>query len=132
MSDTKRACVQCEFWCVNDARAESGICHRFPSGHHTGRDYWCGEFRQSVLGEYQELLLKPMDELELSARVSGAMTNDCIYTVGALLERSHGELLRIPNFGKKSMEELICVMKSLGVEMTHGRWSVQEKKQPRP
>jgi hypothetical protein len=48
----------------------------------------------------------PIDALELNARAYACLHNDCIDTVEQLRTISDAELLRIPNFGRKSLEEV--------------------------
>lgn len=48
----------------------------------------------------------PIDELELSVRGHRCLVNEYIETVGDLVNKSDAELLRIPNFGRKSLREI--------------------------
>lgn len=50
--------------------------------------------------------LTPVAELELSSRADNCLNNEGLKTVGEVMAKSDGELLRIPNFGKKSLREL--------------------------
>ncbi|MDI3472114.1 MAG: DNA-directed polymerase subunit alpha [Thermotogaceae bacterium] len=54
----------------------------------------------------EEIFLKPIEELELSVRSLNCLKRDKIETIGDLLNRTEDELLRIRNFGKKSLDEV--------------------------
>ena len=66
-------------------------------------------------------LLKSVDELELSARVMNVFKNDSIVYLGDLVQKSAGELLRTPNFGRLSLNEIKGLLKernlSLGMDI---------------
>ena len=66
-------------------------------------------------------LLKGVDELELSARVMNIFKNDSIVYLGDLVQKSEGELLRAPNFGRLSLNEVKGLLKernlSLGMDI---------------
>ena len=66
-------------------------------------------------------LLKSVDELELSARVMNVFKNDSIVYLGDLVQKSAGELLRTPNFGRLSLKEINGLLKernlSLGMDI---------------
>jgi DNA-directed RNA polymerase subunit alpha len=50
-------------------------------------------------------LLRKVDELELSVRSANCLKNDNIVYIGDLVQKSEGEMLRTPNFGRKSLNE---------------------------
>lgn len=54
----------------------------------------------------EEIFIKPIEELELSVRSLNCLKRDKIETIGDLLSRTEDELLRIRNFGKKSLDEV--------------------------
>ncbi|HDM70940.1 MAG TPA: DNA-directed RNA polymerase subunit alpha [Thermotogales bacterium] len=56
--------------------------------------------------ELMDTLLKSIDELELSARSLNSLKRDKIMTIGELIERKPEDLLKIKNFGKKSLQEV--------------------------
>ena len=60
-------------------------------------------------------LKKPIDELELSVRSMNCLKNDGINYVEDLVQKTEGELLRTPNFGRKSLDELRETLKMLGL-----------------
>lgn len=55
---------------------------------------------------WDEFSRTSIDELELSARAHRALWNDSIETIRQLVDKPEAELLRIPNFGKKSLREV--------------------------
>mgnify|MGYP006279493599 CR=1 FL=1 len=64
-----------------------------------------------------ELLLKPVDNLELTVRTYNCLKAESIFTVGELVQRTELELLRMPNFGKKSLSEVKEVLQSYGLKL---------------
>ena len=59
-------------------------------------------------------LKKCVDELELSVRSMNCLKNDNIIYVEELVQKTESELLRTPNFGRKSLNELTEALKMLG------------------
>ena len=51
--------------------------------------------------EFNPLLLKKVDELELSVRSANCLKNDNIVYIGDLIQKTEAEMLRTPNFGRK-------------------------------
>jgi len=64
----------------------------------------------------RKLLLKPVEELELTVRASNCIKEAKIRTIGELVSRSDSEMLKFKNFGKKSLNELAAVLKNRGLE----------------
>lgn len=66
-------------------------------------------------------LLKKVEELELSVRSANCLKNDNIIYIGDLVQKTEGEMLRTPNFGRKSLNEIKEVLSSmslyLGIEV---------------
>jgi DNA-directed RNA polymerase subunit alpha len=62
-------------------------------------------------------LLRKVDELELSVRSANCLKNDNIVYIGDLVLRSEPEMLRTPNFGRKSLNEIREVLKVMGLEL---------------
>lgn len=62
-------------------------------------------------------LLKKVDELELSVRSANCLKNDNIVYIGDLIQKTEGEMLRTPNFGRKSLNEIKEVLERLNLEL---------------
>ena len=62
-------------------------------------------------------LKKSIDELQLSVRSMNCLKNDGINYLEDLIQKTPGELLRAPNFGRKSLNEIIEALKMLGLEL---------------
>src|SRR5690606_9526305 len=58
-------------------------------------------------------LLKKVDELELSVRSANCLKNDNIVYIGDLIQKTEGEMLRTPNFGRKSLNEIKEVLATM-------------------
>ena len=69
-------------------------------------------------------LLRKVDELELSVRSANCLKNDNIVYIGDLVQKTEQEMLRTPNFGRKSLNEIKEVLSSmgLGLGMTVTGW----------
>ena len=66
---------------------------------------------------FNKNLLRKVDELELSVRSANCLKNDNIVYIGDLVQRSEPEMLRTPNFGRKSLNEIREVLKVMGLEL---------------
>ncbi|MBB6227329.1 DNA-directed RNA polymerase subunit alpha [Polymorphobacter multimanifer] len=62
-------------------------------------------------------LLKKVDELELSVRSANCLKNDNIIYIGDLVQKSESEMLRTPNFGRKSLNEIKEVLGHMGLRL---------------
>ena len=62
-------------------------------------------------------LLKKVDELELSVRSANCLKNDNIVYIGDLIQKSEAEMLRTPNFGRKSLNEIKEVLSAMGLHL---------------
>ncbi len=62
-------------------------------------------------------LLKKVDELELSVRSANCLKNDNIIYIGDLVQKSEPEMLRTPNFGRKSLNEIKEVLSGMGLHL---------------
>jgi DNA-directed RNA polymerase subunit alpha len=62
-------------------------------------------------------LLRKVDELELSVRSANCLKNDNIVYIGDLVQKSEQEMLRTPNFGRKSLNEIKEVLSSMGLAL---------------
>src|SRR5271156_7134012 len=64
---------------------------------------------------FNKNLLRKVDELELSVRSANCLKNDNIVYIGDLVQKSEQEMLRTPNFGRKSLNEIKEVLTSMGL-----------------
>jgi len=62
-------------------------------------------------------LLKKVEELELSVRSANCLKNDNIVYIGDLVQKSEGDMLRTPNFGRKSLNEIKEVLSMMGLHL---------------
>jgi DNA-directed RNA polymerase subunit alpha len=62
-------------------------------------------------------LLKKVDELELSVRSANCLKNDNIVYIGDLVQKTEAEMLRTPNFGRKSLNEIKEVLAQMGLHL---------------
>ena len=65
--------------------------------------------------EFNKNLLKKVDELELSVRSMNCLKNDNIIYIGDLVQKTESEMLRTPNFGRKSLNEIKEVLNSMSL-----------------
>ena len=65
--------------------------------------------------EFNKNLLKKVDELELSVRSMNCLKNDNIIYIGDLVQKTEGEMLRTPNFGRKSLNEIKEVLNNMSL-----------------
>ena len=66
---------------------------------------------------FNPVLLKKVDELELSVRSANCLKNDNIVYIGDLIQKTEAEMLRTPNFGRKSLNEIKEVLASMGLHL---------------
>jgi DNA-directed RNA polymerase subunit alpha len=66
---------------------------------------------------FNPAFLKKVDELELSVRSANCLKNDNIVYIGDLVQKSEAEMLRTPNFGRKSLNEIKEVMAQMGLHL---------------
>ena len=72
--------------------------------------------------EHEELpfnrnLLRKVDELELSVRSANCLKNDNIIYIGDLVQKTETDMLRTPNFGRKSLNEIKEVLGQMGLHL---------------
>ena len=70
---------------------------------------------------FNPALLKKVDELELSVRSANCLKNDNIVYIGDLIQKTEAEMLRTPNFGRKSLERDQGSARRHGPAPGHGR-----------
>ena len=66
---------------------------------------------------YDPILLRPVDELELTVRSANCLKAEDIYYIGDLIQRTENELLKTPNLGRKSLNEIKEVLASRGLTL---------------
>jgi DNA-directed RNA polymerase subunit alpha len=67
--------------------------------------------------QLNRFLLKKVDELELSVRSANCLKNDNIIYIGDLVQKTEAEMLRTPNFGRKSLNEIKEVLATMGLRL---------------
>jgi len=67
--------------------------------------------------EVDPILLRPVDDLELTVRSANCLKAETIYYIGDLIQRTEVELLKTPNLGKKSLTEIKDVLASRGLSL---------------
>ena len=67
--------------------------------------------------DFNPLMLKKVDELELSVRSANCLKNDNIVYIGDLIQKTEAEMLRTPNFGRKSLNEIKEVLSGMGLHL---------------
>jgi len=77
------------------------------------------ERREEIASElpFNKNLLMKVDELELSVRSANCLKNDNIIYIGDLVQKSEAEMLRTPNFGRKSLNEIKEVLSQMGLHL---------------
>ena len=85
------------------------------------------EPRKEVVAEaipdlaFNPAFLKKVDELELSVRSANCLKNDNIVYIGDLVQKTEAEMLRTPNFGRKSLNEIKEVLAQMGLHLVARR-----------
>lgn len=75
------------------------------------------EEKEHATPNFDSNLLKKVDELELSVRSANCLKNDNIVYIGDLIQKTETEMLRTPNFGRKSLNEIKEVLGRLDLEL---------------
>ena len=76
-----------------------------------------GDVSTTDTNQLNRYLLKKVDELELSVRSANCLKNDNIIYIGDLVQKTEAEMLRTPNFGRKSLNEIKEVLSSMGLRL---------------
>ena len=71
----------------------------------------------SCSSSFDPILLRPVDELELTVRSANCLKAENIYYIGDLIQRTETELLKTPNLGRKSLNEIKEVLASRGLTL---------------
>ena len=66
---------------------------------------------------FNKNLLRKVDELELSVRSANCLKNDNIIYIGDLVQKTEADMLRTPNFGRKSLNEIKEVLAQMGLQL---------------
>ena len=66
---------------------------------------------------FNKNLLRKVDELELSVRSANCLKNDNIVYIGDLVQKTEADMLRTPNFGRKSLIEIKEVLTQMGLHL---------------
>ena len=73
--------------------------------------------QRSGAATFDPILLRPVDELELTVRSANCLKAENIYYIGDLIQRTENELLKTPNLGRKSLNEIKEVLASRGLTL---------------
>ncbi len=76
------------------------------------------------MSDINPILLRPVDELELTVRAANCLKAESIFYIGDLVQKTEGELLKTPNLGKKSLGEIkdVLAAHSLSLGMAVSSW----------
>ena len=74
--------------------------------------------------DFDPVLLRPVDDLELTVRSANCLKAENIYYIGDLVQKTENELLKTPNLGKKSLTEIkdVLASRSLSLGMKLENW----------
>jgi len=72
---------------------------------------------RDVGGDIDPILLRPVDDLELTVRSANCLKAESIFFIGDLIQRTEVELLKTPNLGKKSLTEIKDVLATKGLSL---------------
>jgi len=75
------------------------------------------QIEQPKIPQVDPILLRPVDDLELTVRSANCLKAENIYYIGDLIQRSETELLKTPNLGRKSLNEIKEVLASRGLTL---------------
>ncbi len=82
--------------------------------------------------KFDPILLRPVDDLELTVRSANCLKAENIFYIGDLVQRTEVELLKTPNLGKKSLTEIkdVLASKGLSLGMRLEGWPPEDLKRP--
>ena len=72
---------------------------------------------QRSMPQVDPILLRPVDDLELTVRSANCLKAENIYYIGDLIQRTETELLKTPNLGRKSLNEIKEVLATRGLSL---------------
>lgn len=78
------------------------------------KDLYTSDSGKSTL---DPILLRPVDDLELTVRAANCLKAENIYYIGDLVQRTENDLLKTPNLGKKSLMEIKAVLAQRGLSL---------------
>jgi len=96
---------------------DEGMATSMPSGGMMGSVGMSALDSEADANQLNRYLLKKVDELELSVRSANCLKNDNIIYIGDLVQKTEAEMLRTPNFGRKSLNEIKEVLASMGLRL---------------
>ena len=83
--------------------------------------------KKPVMSCRSTVILRKVDELELSVRSANCLKNDNIVYIGDLVQKTEAEMLRTPNFGRKSLNEIkVLVQMGLHLGMEVSSWPPED------
>jgi len=82
-----------------------------------GDEPMLGSVPSRGMQQFDPILLRPVDELELTVRSANCLKAENIYYIGDLIQRTENELLKTPNLGRKSLNEIKEVLASRGLTL---------------
>ena len=97
---------------LQDQLAVFGTIHQ-----DTGADVAPAEEDEDVPPPLDPILLRPVDDLELTVRSANCLKAENIYYIGDLIQRTENELLKTPNLGRKSLNEIKEVLAAHGLTL---------------
>jgi DNA-directed RNA polymerase subunit alpha len=78
---------------------------------------WPPENLEELSKRFQTMFFARVDELEFSVRTTNCLKNDNIIYIGDLVQKSEAEMLCMPNFGRKSLNEIKEVLAQMGLRL---------------
>lgn len=75
------------------------------------------EAEENSMPQWNPNLFRKVDELELSVRSANCLKNDDIIYIGDLVQKTEAEMLKTPNFGRKSLNEIKEVLEEMGLSL---------------
>ncbi|MGR9105526.1 MAG: DNA-directed RNA polymerase subunit alpha [Gammaproteobacteria bacterium] len=82
-----------------------------------GTEVSSGDTKQTKKPDFDPVLLRPVDDLELTVRSANCLKAENIFYIGDLIQRTEVELLKTPNLGRKSLTEIKDVLASKGLSL---------------
>lgn len=125
LSDTRATAIK-HGWYVCDACGRRRFFLELELTADDARVLLGSETSQQTPREWIPLLARSVDDLELSVRSANCLGRAGIRTIGELVQKTGGDLLRLKHFGRKSYKEMIAVLSNLGLELgSHNRIAEQ-------